>query len=351
MMEFSDKVLRWFDAHGRKHLPWQAGKDAYRVWLSEIMLQQTQVTTVIPYFLRFIDRFPDVKALAAAPIDQVLQHWAGLGYYARAHRLHACAQQVVNQHAGKFPEDLNGLMALPGVGRSTAGAILALAMEHRGVILDGNVKRVLARYAAIDHPTGSSAFERELWDRAETLTPWVRAGDYAQAMMDLGATLCKRHTPQCLICPVMEACKARAEGAPADYPKAARSKKLPYVERSGLVILDAEGRVLLERRPPLGLWAGLYSFPESEFTQEMDIHNAWQAWLPHNTSMQKMDYFEHTFSHYRLRMNLWKVVVQSLTLIADKDCLWYDFRSQEAPGMPAPISRYLQQGAWPLGKK
>ncbi len=344
-MEFSEKVLRWFDTHGRKHLPWQAGKDAYRVWLSEIMLQQTQVATVIPYFLQFMDRFPNIQVLADAPIDQVLQLWAGLGYYARAHRLHACAQQVVNQHAGKFPEDLHCLMSLPGIGRSTAGAILALAMDQRGVILDGNVKRVLARYAAVDHPVGSSAFDRELWERAELLTPQGRAGDYAQAMMDLGATLCKRHEPHCPICPIAEACIARVKGKPADYPKAKPSKKIPYVERSGLMVMDTEGRVLLVRRPPLGVWAGLYSFPESEFTQETDLYDAWQAWLPHQTTMQRMDYFEHTFSHYKLRMNLWKVVVHSFALIAERDCLWYDFKSQEAPGMPAPILRYLQRGA------
>ncbi len=226
------------------------------------MLQQTQVTTVIPYFERFIARFPDIQALARANLDEVLHLWTGLGYYARARNLHKAAQRIVKEHGGKFPRDFEAVTDLPGIGRSTAGAILALAFDQRHPILDGNVKRVLARYHAVDTPLNKRETEERLWQLAEKHTPRTRVADYTQAVMDLGATVCTRTKPRCTACPLRTTCHACRLGTPQDYPVRAASRKTPVKATRMLMIRDARGRVLLTRRPPAGLWGGLWGFPE-----------------------------------------------------------------------------------------
>jgi len=251
-------VLAWYDSHGRRHLPWQQDTTPYRVWISEIMLQQTQVSTVIPYYERFLQRFPDVQALAAAPIDEVLHLWTGLGYYARARNLHKAAQLLVERFDGEFPETVEEVAGLPGIGRSTAGAILSLSRQQRAVILDGNVKRVLSRFHAVGD-TGS-AQEKILWQHAEAHTPQKRVHHFNQVMMDLGATVCTRAKPACLLCPLQSHCAALKEGEPTAYPAKKAARAVPEKSTTLLVLLNAEGEVLLEQRPPAGIWGGLWSF-------------------------------------------------------------------------------------------
>ena len=264
---FSTTVLDWFQHNGRKDLPWQQNPTPYRVWISEIMLQQTQVQTVIPYYQRFMARYPDVTSLAAAPIDQVLHLWTGLGYYARARNLHKAAQQVVESFGGEFPESLESLESLPGIGRSTAGAIAALAMQLKAPILDGNVKRVLTRYFAIAGYPESSTIKKQLWEIAETLLPQdpeKNIAPYTQAMMDLGATLCTRSNPACDRCPLAENCEALRTNAIASYPGKKPKKALPVREVNMFIVRNTAGEVLLEKRPDSGIWGGLYSLPEQE---------------------------------------------------------------------------------------
>ncbi len=247
MTTFSNRLLAWYDQHGRKQLPWQEDRSDYRVWLSEIMLQQTQVTTVIPYFQRFIQRFPDVAALATASLDEVMSEWAGLGYYARARNLHRCAQQVHREYRGQFPQDPQVLMTLPGIGRSTAGAIVAQAYNRRAVILDGNVKRVLSRYRAIPGWPGRATVQRQLWATADELTPTDRCADYTQAIMDLGALVCVRQSPTCTACPVSHDCLARLHGNPHAYPEKRQREKLVTREVMALLCYQSDGSILLER--------------------------------------------------------------------------------------------------------
>ena len=260
--DFASRLLNWFDTHGRKDLPWQNPATPYRVWLSEIMLQQTQVATVIPYFERFVQHFPNVVMLAAARQDDVLSLWSGLGYYARARNLHRAARQLIEQYAGDFPDTLELVQALPGIGRSTAGAILSLSRGAPHAILDGNVKRVLARYHAVDGWPGKAAVARRLWQLAEFALPGERAGAYNQAMMDLGATLCTRARPRCGACPVQAGCAAFATQSPERYPGRRDRQPLPVRETCMLVLRDSRQAVLLERRPESGRWGSLWSFPE-----------------------------------------------------------------------------------------
>ena len=269
---FARALLAWFDRHGRHDLPWQRDPTPYRVWVSEIMLQQTRVAAVIPYFERFTARFPDVDALAGAGLDEVLGLWSGLGYYARGRNLHAAARAVCANHGGRFPDTLEELVALPGIGRSTAGAILALAFGRRQPILDGNAKRVLARYHAVAGWPGESRVGARLWSLAERLTPCRRVGDYTQAIMDLGATLCTRTRPTCLLCPLADGCRAHALGDPVRFPAPRPKRAYPTREKLLVVMRDAGGRVLVERRPPSGIWGGLWSFPEA--SADLDLENA-----------------------------------------------------------------------------
>ncbi|MBD3609161.1 MAG: A/G-specific adenine glycosylase, partial [Gammaproteobacteria bacterium] len=271
---FAERLLVWFDQHGRKELPWKSS-DPYRVWISEIMLQQTQVTTVIPYFERFITRFPDIATLAMAKQDEVLHLWTGLGYYARARNLHKAAQIIQQQYQGRFPEDFDQVIALPGIGRSTAGAILAQAMEQRHAILDGNVKRLLSRLYVIEGWPGEKQTENKLWQLAEELTPRQRIADYTQAVMDIGATLCKRSKPDCDHCPFHNHCQARRQGRQAELPHRKPKKDKPVKRCHMLILQDAQGHVLLQQRPPSGIWGGLWSLPECP--EDIDILHWSQA--------------------------------------------------------------------------
>ena len=300
---FAAALLAWFDRHGRRDLPWQRDPTPYRVWVSEIMLQQTRVAAVIPYFERFMARFPDVGSLAAADPDEVLVLWSGLGYYARARNLHAAARVVAVDHGGRFPDTFEGLGALPGIGRSTAGAILALALGQRYPILDGNAKRVLARYHAVAGWPGEPAVEKRLWALAEQHTPGRRVAHYTQAVMDLGATLCTRTRPACLLCPVAPGCRAHAAGDPAGFP--APRPKRPYPTRETLLVVmrDPCGRVLVERRPPSGIWGGLWSFPEA--SAALDLRDAADSCARRRRlkagRVRALPTVEHGFTHFRLR--------------------------------------------------
>ena len=300
---FARALLAWFDRHGRHDLPWQRNPTPYRVWVSEIMLQQTRVAAVIPYFERFTARFPDVDALALAEIDEVLGLWSGLGYYARGRNLHAAARAVRSDHGGRFPETFDELVALPGIGRSTAGAILSLACGRRYPILDGNAKRVLARFHAVAGWPGETAVRNRLWALAERHTPDRRVGDYTQAIMDLGATLCTRTRPGCLLCPVAGGCRALAAGDPTGYPAPRPKRPYPTREKLLLVLRDAAGRVLVERRPPSGIWGGLWSFPEASADLELVDAAAVAARRRglRPGRVRPLAPVEHGFTHFRLR--------------------------------------------------
>ena len=339
--QFSQAVLQWFDQHGRKHLPWQQNPSPYRVWVSEIMLQQTQVTTVIPFYERFMQRFPDIQALAAATQDDVLNHWSGLGYYARGRNLHKAAVQVVQEHDGIMPATLDGLIALPGIGRSTAGAILSLACGQSEPILDGNVKRVLCRHYTVDGWYGQSAVEKYLWQLTSAVTPNARTGEYNQAMMDLGATLCTRSSPGCERCPVSASCGGLASGNPLQWPHKKPKKAKPSRETWMVMVQDPHGRTLLQRRPPSGIWGGLWSF--------LQFDEAVAATRYINTQPKSVvthwDSFQHTFTHFELTIHpihigLKKAV--SPTMIKECDGRWVA-GTDEIGGLPAPVSRLLKQ--------
>ena len=349
-LEFARALLAWFDRHGRHDLPWQRDPSAYRVWVSEIMLQQTRVAVVIPYFERFTDRFPGVEALATAELDEVLGLWSGLGYYARGRNLHAAARAVVAEHGGRLPETFDGLVALPGIGRSTAGAILALALGRRHPILDGNAKRVLARYHAVSGWPGEAPVRDRLWELADRHTPNGRVGDYTQAIMDLGATLCTRAKPACLLCPVANGCRAHATGDPAAFP--APKPRRPYPTRETLLVVlrDPSGRVLVERRPPSGIWGGLFSFPEAPASH--DLRGAADATARRHgglevRQMRALPPIEHGFTHFRLRAVPVVVSVEHMTeLVADAEPVrWLDpgevTEAAGDVGLAAPVGAVL----------
>ncbi len=342
--DFSRRVLKWFDQYGRKHLPWQQNITAYRVWLSEIMLQQTQVTTVIPYFERFIAQFPNVQALAAAPIDEVLHLWTGLGYYARARNLHKCAQLVVNQYGGEFPATVEALAELPGIGRSTAGAIASIAFQQRAAILDGNVKRVLARYHAVEGWPGQGDVLNQLWDIAETYTPNKRANHYTQAMMDMGATLCTRSKPKCEQCPLREGCIAYAQGNPQDYPGKKTKKALPEKTVQLLMLRNPAGDLLLEQRPAQGIWGGLWSFPELALDADPQAYA--EDRYGKLASVEVWNSYRHTFSHYHL--DITPVLIQlakTPTAIGEAVTHWYNPHQPHALGLAAPVKKLLEKVA------
>lgn len=339
---FSQPILAWFAVHGRKTLPWQHNPTPYRVWISEVMLQQTQVATVIPYFLRFMASFPTVQALAAASDDAVLHHWSGLGYYSRARNLHRAAQLVCEVHAGQFPTSLEGLESLPGIGRSTAGAILSLGVGKRGVILDGNVKRVLARSHAIAGWPGESAVQKRLWQLAEQLTPTEEFGAYTQAMMDLGATLCTRSKPRCPVCPLNSRCLALAQDSISAYPGSKPRKTTPKREARLLLLQDERGAVFLEKRPASGIWGGLWSLPECpEQAEPVD-------WCAQQYGFEvelngELTPFSHTFSHFQLLIRPITARVRAIRHLQDgAGQHWYLAGEAKALGLPAPISKLLE---------
>ncbi len=344
--DFAPRLLAWYDRHGRRGLPWQGKRDAYAVWVAEIMLQQTQVGTVIPYYQRFIGAFPDVEALAAAELDQVLHLWSGLGYYARARNLHCAARRIRAEHGGVFPDRLETVMALPGIGRSTAGAILAQAFDQRHPILDGNVKRVLCRLYAIEGWPGHSAVQKRLWRLAEHHTPGERVGDYTQAIMDLGATLCRRGDPSCAVCPFSGDCLAFRRGLARELPVPKPRRALPRRSALFLVILDESGRILLERRPPSGIWGGLWSLPECEERVE-PVEWCRRALGYEAEPGPVLSPFVHTFSHFQLKIE--PVVLrltggESANAVMDaRPLLWYNRRQPPACGIAAPVRRLLEQ--------
>lgn len=342
--EFSRRLLAWHRHHGRKDLPWQQHKTPYRVWISEIMLQQTQVATVIPYYRRFMARFPDLADLAAAPIDEVLHHWSGLGYYARARNLHQAAQIVMRDHQGRFPDQLEQVMALPGIGRSTAGAILSLARGQYHPILDGNVKRVLARSFMVEGWPGRAAVEKKLWALAEALTPAERAADYNQAIMDLGATVCRRSQPDCDRCPLNAGCRAFGAGRVADFPARRPRKTLPERAAQVLLIRDESGQVLLEKRPPAGIWGGLWCLPE------LPVNEDAERWCRANLDVKitpdgVLAPRRHTFSHFHLLMHPRRFLLKKPgSLVLDGDRLvWYNPGQPDERGLAAPVQRLLQE--------
>jgi A/G-specific adenine glycosylase len=340
--DFSARLLRWFDTSGRHDLPWQHPRSPYRVWLSEIMLQQTQVQTVIPYFERFVGELPDLRALAAADLDHVIALWAGLGYYARARNLHQAARVCVEKHDGELPADFAALSALPGIGRSTAGAILAQAHGLRFAILDGNVKRTLCRYHGVEGAPASSAVEKTLWALAEQHLPQARLADYSQAIMDFGATLCTRSDPSCVLCPLQDGCVALREGRIAELPQARPGKALPE-RRTIMLVLRGDGdQVLLVRRPPTGVWSGMWSLPEvadhDQARQFLVRHS--QADFDANTPLALI---EHTFSHYRLHIAplLWRQAPPAPRIGDNGEHRWQSLAALDEVGLPAPVRKLL----------
>jgi A/G-specific adenine glycosylase len=343
--DWPGRLLHWQRDHGRQGLPWQGIRDPYRVWLSEVMLQQTQVSTVLGYYARFLERFPDVRALAAAPADDVFGLWSGLGYYSRARHLHACAQRVVTDHGGEFPRTSTGLQALPGIGRSTAAAIAAFCFDERVPILDGNVKRVLARHIGFADDLARPAHERMLWQHAESRLPGQRRDmpRYTQALMDLGATLCLPRAPRCGDCPVAADCAAHQEGRPTAYP--VKTRTLRRQQRSDTLLwLEHQDRVFLVPRPPRGVWAGLWSLPEvGDATAAQALSAAWPGtgeWLPAVV---------HVLTHrdWTLQALRWRLPTRgSAATLSDVAQRWPEGRWLAADkalalGLPAPVRRWL----------
>ncbi len=350
MSAFAEHLLAWFDRHGRHDLPWQHPRTPYRVWLSEVMLQQTQVAVVIPYFARFTDALPSLPALAAAEEDTVLGLWAGLGYYSRARNLHAAAKACVERHGGELPRARAALEALPGIGRSTAAAILAQAHDAPEAILDGNVKRVLARVHGVAGWPGAPAVEKRLWALSDAALPAARLADYTQAIMDFGATLCTRAQPACAICPLNDDCVALREGLTGALPTPKPAKAAPTRETRMLWIEDADGRVLLERRAGPGVWKGLWSLPELAVDAAPGAAAAHVPEAALDAAPEALPDFEHVFSHYRLRVQplRWRGVAAATLPPRVADAApaasprrWFAPDALPALGLPAPIRTLL----------
>ncbi|KAF1028078.1 MAG: Adenine DNA glycosylase [Burkholderia plantarii] len=341
---FATRLIAWQREHGRYDLPWQNTRDPYRIWLSEIMLQQTQVSTVVPYYLRFLERFPDVAALAAAPADDVMALWAGLGYYTRARNLHRCAQVVIEQHGGQFPASPEALAELPGIGRSTAAAIASFAFGARAPILDGNVKRVLARVFGVEGFPGEKRIENEMWALAERLFP--READdagisaYTQGLMDLGATLCGRGKPECRRCPYAPDCVANTTGRQRESP-AARPKKTVPTRRTWMLVLRDGDAVLLERRPPAGIWGGLWSLPEADG----DATALRRVQALGGDAMTSLAPLTHTFTHFKLEIEPRIAELDhrggGAIEAAGADTAWVSLAKLDAYGVPAPVRKLL----------
>jgi A/G-specific adenine glycosylase len=343
--QFAQRLLEWFAVHGRHNLPWQIDPTPYRVWVSEVMLQQTQVATVIPYYARFMARFPDSDALASAPLDEVLHLWTGLGYYARARNLQACAKVLAAQHGGVFPNRIEEVMALPGIGRSTAGAILALSRGIRHPILDGNAKRVLARvFGVAGDPTSKPALDA-LWSQADACTPHWQVAAYTQGIMDLGATVCTRARPACVACPMNMDCVAAREGRQQELPGKKAQRLRPSRETTLLIAqTGAEGSaaVLLERRPSTGLWGGLWSPPQ--FANESDA----LAWCAREFAAagesEALAPIEHAFTHFDLRLKPLRVRGTPIRKVLDgADRIWYRLDAPPRVGLPQPILQLFKR--------
>jgi A/G-specific adenine glycosylase len=343
-MSFADRVIRWQQSHGRRDLPWQGTRDAYRIWVSEIMLQQTQVAAVIPYYTRFLQRFPDVVALASSPSPDVMAAWAGLGYYSRARNLHQCAQSVVERYEGRFPTTVDALSGLPGIGRSTAAAIAAFAFGERAAILDGNVKRVFARHFGVEGYPGATAVERRLWSIAEHELPASGIESYTQGLMDLGATLCARARPRCGDCPVAVTCVAKAQGRTAELPAPRPARARPVRHATVVIVRDDRGALLLETRPPTGIWGGLVSLPE--FDAEADDEQLKSA-IAERYALQvdlneRLPELRHEFSHYSLVMHPRVAAVRRALGAASSASQWLEPGALQDAALPAPVKRLLR---------
>ena len=340
MREFAQRLVAWQRRHGRHDLPWQATRDPYRVWLSEIMLQQTRVGTVVPYYERFLARFPDAETLARATLDEVLREWAGLGYYSRARNLHRAAQAVCERHGGKFPPARALLEALPGLGRSTAAAVAVFAFGAREAILDGNVKRVLARHFAVDGYPGKQAVERKLWTLAESLLPARDIEAYTQGLMDLGAKLCTRGAPACERCPLASSCVAFGRGRVAAYP-APRPRKKLALRSVAMLLVVRDGEVLLEKRPPTGVWGGLWSLPEMPVGGAVAAHAAERLGceIAEPIALQPL---RHTFTHFALEIRPWRCEVRGARLRAAQPAtIWLGIDEAMRAAVPAPVKKLL----------
>ena len=342
MKDFAGRLIAWHARHGRHDLPWQHTTDAYRIWLSEIMLQQTQVTTVIPYYLRLLDRFPDIRALAAAPAEDVMTLWSGLGYYARARNLHACARAVVERHGGEFPRDPAAIADLPGIGRSTAAAIAAFAHGTRAAILDGNVKRVLARRFGIDGFPGEKKVENQLWQLAESLLPSDGIERYTQALMDLGATVCTRRKPVCARCPLHGDCIAFAQDRVGELPGPRPKRAIPK-RIARYLILQHDNRVLFEQRPPSGIWGGLLCLPElSDGDEPHQV--ARQRYACTVDSAEALPPLTHGFTHFTLILRpLACRVTRIEPHAAQPGRRWLALDALDRAALPAPIRKLLSR--------
>jgi A/G-specific adenine glycosylase len=325
-------VLNWYKKHGRKNLPWQHNTTPYSVWISEIMLQQTQVSTVIEYYLRFMSRFPTLTVLAKAKEDEVLHLWTGLGYYARARNIHRSAKMIVDNFAENFPDNLVDLQKLPGIGKSTAGAILSFGFNQRGVILDGNVRRVLCRYHAIE----SLNNEDKLWEISDFYTPRKSSKEYTQAMMDLGSIVCTRTKPKCEICPLRKSCRAFLANEINRYPGKKPLKILPVKKTVFLILKDKTGKVLLEKRPSKGIWGGLWSFPE--FKEENDIKNKFKGKI---STLISHSPFRHTFTHFHLDILPIEIILKGKPMMVNENSGWIDLRKPHSMGLAAPVKKIL----------
>ena len=338
-LTFSGCLLTWWDQHGRKDLPWQRRNDPYRIWVSEVMLQQTQVKTVIPYFNRFVDQFPDLSSLAAAPEDDVMAAWSGLGYYARARNLLKAARICLTDHAGELPQTPEALAALPGIGESTANAIYSQAYDKPAVILDGNVKRVLARYFAIEGWPGKSSIHKQLWETAGQLLPAKRGADYSQAIMDLGATLCTRSKPDCDECPVNNDCKAFKTDTVSQYPNPRPPLKITRKSFQMLILTDDTGNVLLERRPPAGIWGGLWSLPADDngipVQQRLGVNS---------NNLQPLPILQHQLTHIHMTMHplIGHTEPATTGVECTADQRWFGQQEWSALGLPKPVRHLLE---------
>lgn len=340
---FSEAVIAWQHEHGRHTLPWQGTRDPYRVWLSEIMLQQTQVAAVVPYYQRFLERFPDVAALAGARQDEVMAYWSGLGYYSRARNLHRCAQQVVGEYDGRFPSDPELLATLPGIGRSTAAAIAAFSYGARAAILDGNVKRVFCRVFGVEGFPGTKAVENALWERAQALLPEQGIEAYTQGLMDLGATVCTRSRPACGRCPLAQHCIALGEGRVHLLPSPKPAKVTP-LRSTTMLVVEAQDQVLLEQRPDSGIWGGLLSLPEVVSQGEAQRAAVLAAVAPFGTitGCEPLAPFTHVFTHFKLQIAPFHVTVAAPQAFASETrYVWQPKAGLAQAALPAPVKKLL----------
>ena len=340
--DFAVRICAWQREHGRHHLPWQDTRDPYRVWLSEIMLQQTQVGTVIPYYERFLERFPDIGTLARADQEEVMPYWAGLGYYARARNLHRCAQVLVAEHGGRFPPYSQDIARLPGIGRSTAAAIAAFSHGERAPIMDGNVKRVFTRFFGIHGYPGLRAVEQRLWGLAETALDQAPAdldmAAYTQGLMDLGAQICTRGKPQCAACPLSPDCEARRLGLQRTLPEPRPRRAIPE-RHCAMLLLHGDGHVLLEKQPQPGIWGGLWSLPRYDNAQELaDACLGKGIAVPDESRMAT---FVHTFTHFRLHIEPWLLEAPRRSAEPEAGRRWIPFEQLAHTAVPAPVRSLL----------